>query len=144
LRILESLVFLLLITMKVWAEPPVARDNDKDALGKAAVIGYAANIRSFPFYSSRYRFTKAGAASLEDAVKGVFLNAVSFDSRLIVDGDKVMYESLAPPVEPNSKLAIPVPGKKGLTLIPASPVRSDRYLADGNSEMNYCPQLEGL
>jgi hypothetical protein len=113
-------------------------------MGKAAVIGYAANIRAFPFYSCRYQYTKAQAASIEDAIKGVFLNAVSFDSRLIVDGDKVMYESLAPPVEPNLKQMVPVPGKKGVTIVPGSPISSDRYLAAGKDEMTYSPQLQTL
>jgi hypothetical protein len=125
-------------------EPSPSPPKDNESLGKAAILGCAANIRSFPFYTCRYRFTTAQAATLKDAIQGQFINAVSFDSRLIVDGEKAMYESLAPPVEPDSKKAVEVAGKKGVMMVPASPIESDRYLADGKSEMNYCPQLSNL
>jgi hypothetical protein len=55
-----------------------------------------------------------------------------------------MYESLAPPVEPDFKHAVPIPGKKGVFVVPGSSIRSDRYLADEKSEMNYSPQLQAL
>jgi hypothetical protein len=69
---------------------------------------------------------------------------VSFDSRLIVDGEKAKYESLAPPEEPDLKKAFAAPGKKGVMVVPGPPSSSDHYLRDGKSEMNYCPQLRTL
>jgi hypothetical protein len=119
-------------------------NGDKDTLGKAAVLGYAANLHAFPFYTCLYKYTKGQAKSVEDALQGKFLNAASFDCRLIVDEEKDLYESLAPPVPPDAKRATPIPGKKGVSLVPASPITSNRYMADGKRELSYCPQLNTL
>jgi hypothetical protein len=61
-----------------------------------------------------------------------------------VDGEKDLYESFAPPVEPDIKNANSLPGKKGVMVVPGSFVTSDRYLADGKSEMDYTPQMQTL
>jgi hypothetical protein len=116
---------------------------DKTAMGKAAITGYAANVHAFSYYQCRYRYVKAQAKSIEDAIRGKFINAISHDSRLLVDGDKDLYEGLTPPVLPDLKQAVPVAGKKGLFTVPSF-VSSDCYLNDGKREMNYCPQLHSV
>ena len=114
--------------------------GDKETLAKAAIIGCSANVNAFPFYQCRWRITKAQAKSVEDAVGGKFLNALSSDHRLLVDGDKDLYEGLTAALPPDFKQAIPFPGRNGLFLVPA-PLRSDSYLSDGKRELNFVPQL---
>jgi hypothetical protein len=140
-RIFATLAVFASVTVTQAPAQDPAPGDDKDALARAAVVGCAANVDAFPFYKCRYRVTKAQAKSAEDAVQGKLLNTVSYDNRLIVDGEKEVYEGLEPPVPPDAKHAVAVPGKKGAFMVPSSPVISDRYLDDGKREMNYCPQL---
>jgi hypothetical protein len=118
-------------------------EPEKEAMGRAAVVAYGANMRAFSFYTCRYRFTKAQVKSVEDAIAGKFVNARSFENRLIIDGEKVLYEGLAPPDPPDTKQAKAVPGKPGLFMTEAFAI-SDRYLAGDKGEMNYTPQMKTL
>ncbi|HZV05621.1 MAG TPA: hypothetical protein VE999_11110 [Gemmataceae bacterium] len=115
--------------------------GEKEALGKAALAAYAANVESFTFYKCRYRHTRAQARSIEDAIRGDYINARFYDNRLIVDDSRDLYEGFAPPPDP--KQARPARGKKGSFVVP-SPGFSDRYLADGKREMSYSPVLGGI
>jgi hypothetical protein len=114
--------------------------DEKETLGKAAITAYATNISSFPLYKCRYRHTKAQARTIEDAIRGHFLNARFYDNRLIVDGEKDLYEGFAPP--PDSQQGQAVPGRKGF-IVPSSG-NSNRYLGDGAREMNYSPPLRSV
>lgn len=124
------------------AQSPSKASQDKDSLSEVAVIGFAANLQGFPFYQCRYRFTSAQARSVEDAIQGAFVSATSYENRLLVDGEKDLYEGLAPPLPPPKQKA-PVPEKKGFFFTPAV-VCSNRYLGDGKHEMNFIPQLGSM
>ena len=119
---------------------PLSQDEERTALARAVVAAYTANTRAFPYYTCRFRFTKAQSRSIADAIAGNFVNATFYDSRLIVDSEKVLYEGLAPPEMPDAKLARPIAGKPGLKMVEVFAV-SDRYLTDGKLEMNYTPQM---
>jgi hypothetical protein len=112
--------------------------DDKDTLGRAVITAYAANINSFPYYKCKYRYTKAEAKTVDDAIRGKWVNARFFDNRLIIDGEKELYEGFAPP--PDLKNSRPAPGRKGGFIV-ASPGNSNKYLGDGKREMNYSPPL---
>jgi hypothetical protein len=140
IQISGSVALTLMSMSQVPAQVPP--DSEKETLSKTAIIAYAANVKSFPFFQCRYSITSAQARSVSDAIHGKFINAITYDARLIVDGEKDLYEGLTPPVPPSEK-GIPVSGKKGMYLVPA-PINSDRYLSDGQREMNYCPQLRSL
>lgn len=114
---------------------------EREALARAAVVAYGANMRAFPFYSCRYRYTKAQARTVEDAIAGKLLNAQSYDSRLLVDGDKIFYQGLAPPELPDPKLATPIPGKPGMSRVEVF-VNFDSYLADDKREICYSPPMK--
>lgn len=134
---ISSLVMLGLACPSAWGQT----NAEKDALGKAAIAGCVANIESFTFYECRYRNTKAQARSVEAAIRGDYLNANFSDNRLVIDGDRDLYEGFAPPPDP--KQAKPIPGKKGGLMV-ASSGFSDRYLSDGKKEMNYSPGLRSI
>lgn len=121
----------------VLGQPSAAPPANIEALGKAAIVAYAAHIKAFPFYDCRYRTTTGLANSVGDALRGKLINARSFDNRLIVDGEKVRYEGFAPP--PDMKQSRPDPG--GTSFIVPAFGSSDRYLADGKREMNYDPVM---
>lgn len=120
---------------------PGQTPTQKETQGKAAIAACVANIESFPFYSCRYRNTKAQAHSIEAAIRGNYLNASYSDNRLVVDGSQDLYEGFAPPPDPTQRK--PIPGKKGAFMAP-SPGVSDRYLSDGKKEMNYSPALRSI
>lgn len=112
---------------------------DKETAAKAAIVAYAANVSAFPHYKCRYRITKGHAKSVEDALKGNWINAGWYDCRLILDDQKELFEGFAPPPDPNQ--AREVAGKKGGSLVP-SPGPANRYLSDGKRDMNYEPLLK--
>src|SRR5579884_518102 len=134
---ISSLVMLGLASSSARGQTTV----ENEALGKAAIAAYTANIESFPFYKCRYRYTKAQARSIEAAIRGDYLNAGYYDNRLIVEGDRDLYEGFAP--RPNPKQAKPIPGEKG-TFIVSSPGVSDQFLADGKRQMRYSPFLQAV
>jgi hypothetical protein len=118
--------------------------NEKEALGRAVITGYAANVNSFVYYKCRYRCTNAEARTVQDAIRGVYLNARSFDNRLVVDGEKDLYEGFAPPPDP--KTARPAPGekgKKGMFIIP-SQGSMDKYMGDGQRELDFGPFMRTI
>jgi hypothetical protein len=133
----SSLLVLWFASSSVPGQTPA----EKEALGKAAIAACVANIESFTFYECSYRNTKAQARSIEAAIRGDYLNASFSDNRLVVDGDRDLYEGLAPP--PDRKQAKPIPGKKGAFMI-ATPGPSNRYLSDGKKEMSYSPGLRSI
>ncbi len=131
----------LLVLWFVSSSAPGQTPAEKEALGKAAIAACVANIESFTFYECRYRNTKAQARSVEAAIRGDYLNAGFSDNRLVVDGDRDLYEDLASPPDP--KQAKPMPGKKGVFMV-ATPGPSNRYLSDGKKEMSYSPGLRSI
>ena len=141
LRLASTISFFVLWPAFASAQSKPSDAAEKEALGKAAITAYAANIHSFPFYKCRYRHTKAQARSVEDAVQGKYLNAFSYDNRLLVDGERELYEGMAPPPDPKQRQ--PMPGQKGVFRVPARGL-SDHYLADGKREMDYLPVLQAI
>lgn len=141
--IIYGLAFGIITSASGHAQAPPAQSGDKEALGKATVVGYVTNLNSFSFYRCRYVITTAQARSVEDAIQGKLIDAVSYENRLIVEGDRDLHEGLAPPTPPDFKKAKPIPGKPGLAMIPAL-TSSDHYLSSGGREMAYVPQLQTL
>lgn len=133
---MESQVLLLLLTLltgggAVDVEPQRA---------KASVLAYSANVKSFEHYSCRWRYTKAKAESVNQALQGKFLNAISYEMRLLVDGERELKEDLAEPRPIPLAKGTPIPGKKGLFATPKL-VSSDRHLSDGKRQLAYIPQM---
>ncbi len=144
-RILLSGLLLSLLSWQVHAEgQQTPQPADKDAAVKVALVGYAANINSFTHYSCRYKITRAVAHSLDEALQGKFTNATEYECRLAVDGDMTVCEGLTPAHPPNPKNAIKNPKKPGVGIVPDDGINSDRYLADGQRTINFCPQMKSL
>lgn len=119
-----------------------ALQSQREDLARVTVLAYGTNLKAFTYYRCRYRYTKAQAKSIEDAIAGKFVNTRSYENRLLVDGEKVLHEGLAPPEQPDPNQGVPIPGTS-LKMVPAFAV-SDRYLADGRREMSYTPQMKTL
>jgi hypothetical protein len=119
------------------------RADDKKSICDAAITAYAANIHSFTHYQCRYSYAEAQVKSMEDAVQGEFINARSYDSRLLVDGDNDYHEELGPVEKPDPKAAQRIPGHEGLSAIDTF-YRSGRYLSDGRREISIIPQFNTL
>lgn len=141
----QTAALLLVISWSAGTRSP-AQDSlpppsDQETLARAALAGWAANVQAFPFYQCRYVITTAKAKSIEDAIQGKFINAISYENRLLVDGDNVLYEGLAPPQPVDPKQAVPIPGKPGFFATPQV-VCSDRYLSNKHQEMAFVPTMQ--
>jgi hypothetical protein len=91
-------------------QTPAKGPPDKETAAKVAIVGYTANMSAFPHYKCRYRITKGHAKSEEEALKGNWINASSYDCRQILDDQKELFEGFAP--LPDPKQARPLQGKK--------------------------------
>jgi hypothetical protein len=117
-------------------QPGEPTDSNKQSESRAAILGFAANRDSFPFYRCRYKETKAQAASFEEAIAGKWINAVSCEFRVVVNGKKELYECLAPPPVLNEGVGQPFPGNPSLRMV-SVPFVGGGYLSDGEREMSY-------
>ena len=81
---------LLLIPTPLHADPAPA------VTGREAVERFAANVRSFPHYTCRYAVTLAEAYTFDDALAGKWVNAVSIDCVLRVDGEYEVWTGKKP------------------------------------------------
>ena len=88
---------------------PVRADPAPVVTGRVAVERFAANLRSFPHYTCKYTVTRAEAYSFDDALAGKWVNAVSIDCVLRVDGEYEAWSGRKPPAPPGG----PPPAKPG-------------------------------
>jgi hypothetical protein len=122
---------------------PLRASDDKHSICDAAITAYAANIQSFTHYQCRYSYARAEVKSVDDAVQGRFINARSYDSRLLVDGDKDCHEELGPVEDPDPRTSRPLPGYPGLSYRDAF-YSAGRYLSDGKREISIIPQFNTI
>ena len=148
MRILGRLVVLTLAitagafwsAMGLYAAP---QDDQAEAV-RAAVTGFAANMHAFEFYTCRFTVTEARARSREDARAGRWINPVSCECRIIVDGDRELYEDFATPVpsvkkeSPQAKAATPV---GGLAVTQAPPFIRTGKVSNGKQDLSYVPDM---
>jgi hypothetical protein len=118
---------------------PRAPADTKEAAGRAAIIGYSANVDSFPFYRCRYRITQAEAKSIGDALQGKIINARSYDNLLTVNRPRVRYQGFAP--KPDFSKPERLPGGEVRVLAFG---HSGGYLSNGKNELAYEPGLQTL
>lgn len=132
------LVCLFALAHVAKGQEGASKMQDLQTLSKAAITAYAANIHAFPFYTCRYRVTKAEAKSPEAAIARQFLNATSYECRESVDGDKHLYEGFGTPPDPRHKR--PIAGQPGAYAV-VHFGDSTRYLADGKRELSFFPPM---
>ena len=88
---------------------PVRADPDPVVPGREAIDRFAANLRSFPHYTCKYTVTRAEAYTFDDALAGKWVNAVSIDCVIRVDGEYEVWSGRKPLIPPGG----PSPTKPG-------------------------------
>jgi hypothetical protein len=87
--------FVSALPATTYADPPPT------VTGREAVERFAANVRSFPHYTCKYTVTRAEAYTFDDARAGKWVNAVSIDCVLRVDGEYEAWTGRVPPRPPS-------------------------------------------
>src|SRR2546423_15353959 len=98
-RSLVPVVVLLVLSSAstIVLMPVCHADNDsQQSAGKAAAIASEVNFAAFRVYKCRFTYTKADAASPEEAVNGNYTNLRKCEFLLAIDGDKRKFQSLTP------------------------------------------------
>jgi hypothetical protein len=101
-----------------------------------AAEGYLSNRESFDSFTCKFTVTTAKAQSVQNALDGVFIDAVVSEGLWVVDKDRVKYELVGDPNLLTKALSAPRIGNKiGL------PFDSEGYLTDGKIQMRHAPEI---
>ena len=98
-------VLVLVLGPSVLPAAPPAPPRRPAISGREVIERFAANLDSFPHYTCRYTVTRAEAKSFGDALAGKWVNAVSCDYRLLVDGGKQRWSARRVPPPPGGAAA---------------------------------------
>jgi hypothetical protein len=103
-------IVLAVLGLSLVGLPAATRADPRVAVtGREAVDRFSANIRSFPHYTSKYTVTRGEAYTFDDALAGRWVNAVTIDCVLRVDGEFEVWTGRKPPLP----LGGPPPARPG-------------------------------
>ncbi len=109
-----------------------------DDSARVAITGLAHNLESFQHYRCKYRVTRANAATIDDVHAGKWVNAVSCDFRMTVDGERELFECLASAFTSEERKAL-IQKSGGVIVVPFA---AGQLLRDGKRQLHHVPNIE--
>ena len=129
-----SVTFILMIC----ATPYLIADDDRTSAGRAATIGYGANLRSFTQYNCKVTLKQGTATSVAAAKSGTYSVNTACDATLIVDGNNMRIESHGLPFDEGMKKVRPKKtGKVGLSTVAITFCLKETFLSNGTEDLAY-------